>query len=161
MRQFVVVPCIAGVFLLALGLGNVMAEARNRPNGSRIPALDSRLLPGNPAPFGLDCAVVRHEIDNQFCDLGAIYLIVNEGKITYTFMGTYGTGLTIGDMMNDWGTPIGAEYNPFSVSIYWPDRYAYVYIGNLFSPSSRVGYVTYGKSHRIFGEWRGYANPVK
>jgi len=160
MRRFVVVPCIVVVCVVALGLGYVLVEAQSRPFVSRMPNLDTRLLPGNSAPFGLDCAVVHQEIGNEFCDLGNIYLIINGGQITDTFIGTYGTGLTIGDMMNAWGRPIGADYNPYSVSIYWSDRYAHVYIGELFTPGSRVGYVAYGKPRRAYSDWRGYANLI-
>jgi len=134
------------------GSGTVQAGcAANSP-------FDTRLLPGNPAPFGLDCAVVYHEVGNEFCDLGNIYLIINDGQITDTFVATYGSGLTIGDMLNEWGRPVGADYNPYSVSIYWSDRYAHVYIGALFTQGSRVGYVPYGKPRRAYSDWDGYAN---
>jgi hypothetical protein len=156
MKRILLLAYTVSFVVMWIAASAVASHAQaSAPEKPILPLLQSRLMPGQAVPSG--CQVHQIDSEHQYCYVNGITLALSRGEIIRTYLSAYSSGLTVGDLMLNWGKPSGASYHWYTVWLYWPDRYAYVL--GLFTPNSRVGMVVYAKSVTAsYGPWQGYRN---
>jgi hypothetical protein len=156
MKRILLLVYSVSLLVVWIATSIVVSHAQaSAPEKPALPLLSSRLMPGNVVPN--NCQIHQIDSEHQYCYLDGINLSLSRGEIVRTYLGVYSSGLTVGDLILNWGEPSGAAYHWYTVWLYWPDRYAYI-LGQ-FTPNSRVGMVVYAKTVTTsYGPWQGYRN---
>jgi hypothetical protein len=128
------------------------------PVAHSTPALAADLQPGHDLPNGLLCRLALPDVYARTCVVReGLTVVTKRDVIQHVYLLTYPDGLRIGQVMLDWGAPIGISRGWASaVEVIWPDKTAYVVVQPSFSPLSRVGFLSFGKPTSPFTTWRGY-----
>ena len=121
--------------------------------------LPEAYLPGNPLPplpKEAECSV---EYAFTACPVPyldkLVYVYIQQGTrmISSTSMRVH--EYTLGDLIENWGTPTGITRNQPLITIYWGQRSALVYTDSL-RPESAVEFLAYDLSSRQAEPWRGF-----
>lgn len=150
--------------LLALVGLSAFASASHRTPVEHIDlTLPSQFVIGMRLPPELFCSTDYPVTTNgeRFCMYNRNVLIVETGQAVaraYVFVPRDKTAPTIGALINELGTPIGARYSETNVYLYWSDRWSAIRAEPQISPASKVLFVTYGSppSTHVIGRWRGF-----
>jgi hypothetical protein len=157
MKRFVVLPTLLllGALLTALCLV-IVATPANHPL-REVPTVGTHLMPGQKVPYGIACRLYVPDFKYRYCVMADMSLTAEGRQIVEVSVFTYRSGLEIGDVLVQWGEPLGADYStPHAVRLYWPQRHVYVLTQGTFGPSSRVGFVVYGNLEAHYGHWQGF-----
>lgn len=157
MRRFLLgTIAIVGLIGVLTGVSIAVGARQIAPEQVNIPA---RLLPGQPSPKDGSCYWYPYEYERT-CELTGtpwtFYEIdMSTQKIHAVVIET--KDHTLGDMINQWGTPVGANYTSYSIDVFWANGLdAWIYNDPL-SPNVSVYFVslTSGKPPPM-GPWRGF-----
>jgi hypothetical protein len=155
----VIVVC--GVLVVAIGLGTVftVAKAQQAVPPRVVPVLAPQMMPGEPLT-AKRCELYTAEERYGQCRDGSVTMSGRDGKIRHVTMDTQNTDLNIGQVLAEWGTPVGADYTRQGVvAVYWLDRYVNVLPDEPFNPRTRVVSMTYSSyrfAPQMHHSWRGF-----
>lgn len=139
-----------------------VALSTNQPPVATAFELDQAVWPGQPAPPGDECYWYDYYYNSYgtVCTIRrrtpAIYYDVTlPGRIVHDVL--YETpDLTVGDLIRQLGTPVGANYFSYGVEIFWAQGLnAYLFDHN-FSPNSTVLFVEFNPSITPSAPWLGF-----
>lgn len=161
MKRFIIFPQIVlfSVFWI------ITSTTVNNPPPvvSTIPKIDEQYLPGHARPASLNCEVyVPPNYEYKYCSMHTnVHIIIKGHTIyrTYLFLEKQST-LTIGELINEWGQPIGAHYSNYgALNVYWTGRFVGIFANNHFSPYSTISFIGFGPPIQDkFDHWRGFIN---
>ncbi len=159
MRKLLVAALIVGLVIWGAVLASIAAGDPNP-----VPVLiepPAHLLPGGPFPPDASCdwEPYAYATNYVFCQARAqeIWLSYDRDRKLITYTTIRVNGLTVGDLMNVWGTPTGFSGSSWSVQVYWGRRSIWAY-GPTFTPLSKVHFVSYSLEERKAEPWRGFVN---
>jgi hypothetical protein len=156
-----VVTVICGLLLLAVFAGTVLvvAEAHQDQVINEIPTPEASLTPGQ-VHTDEHCTISVFDGRYSYCQNGRLTVTMIDRVIKYVTIDTHDRGLSIGQVLNEWGPPIGADYTRYgTIAVYWADRYVHLLPDDTFGPGTRVNSVTYSLyrySTQMHKLWRGF-----
>ncbi len=159
---FIVVTA-AMVALLAAGMVIIATAARSNLADFDLD-VPSYYRPGQVLQPGLPCS---DYIYPEYSTAAGDCLQTKDGNLEYTVeftvpdlmiqltsKWTLDTPLTLGDLINRWGSPRGR----IGSFVAWDHRYACVFDLPDFSPKSKVYFISYGTVPGMLQPWRGFAS---
>lgn len=161
MKRLIAPTVLSSTLLLSVIISLTLAVSR--PVAHRVsPALPTQFAIGSShwATLGWHCAN-EYPVDGyRYCMYGDVYEIIltyDRVQRVYIFTPMNATPITIGDLINEWGDPIGARYGTANIFVYWVDKWAALRTTPHPSPSSTVFFVAYGvpPSLKALTGWRG------
>src|SRR5947207_11098456 len=118
--------CVVLVVLLCAATIVLVVQAQQNRAGLAALSLDRNLMPGHPMNNDF-CADSEIQMRYRYCRDTHLTITVTKGVIRQVTIDTQDSGLNIGQVVAEWGSPIAADYTRYgTIAVYWADRYAYV-----------------------------------
>ncbi len=161
MRSWLILS-LATSFIFTVGIATVLTVDRSRFAPLPSVALDPQYAPGMPVPDNSVCSWDYAKGTESYCqknpsgDDGISFAFdIGTHRITFTAMSSH--GLTVGDLITMWGTPIAYAQHGAWGTVYWQDRFTLVRMNPL-DPANVAIYLGYGWMAQDVQPWRGFIN---
>src|SRR5438045_2924657 len=100
------------MLIIAWLIINIVASTKSVPLPSYIPRPENNLMPDKPTPQGISCQQSMYLYsDDLYCNYDEqTMVVVKNQRIKRTFLFLQTSELTVGQLIDQWGEPIGANY---------------------------------------------------
>jgi hypothetical protein len=155
--------------LVLLGAATLLAVAGGHLNPHvELSNLAVEVRPGQQVDKNLNCAWSVGDGWQTYCRVGKVTFVSRRDVVKRIKVNTDQSGLTIGQLIVEWGQPLAVDYSTFGpTAVYWNDRYVYLMPSGPFTPGSKVDSITftdadqafdgYYKGGDIHANWHGFA----